>query len=31
MMGILPVLIIVYIAGALTGGYVWGKVSKNLK
>lgn len=23
--------IVIYIAGALTGGYVWSKISKNLK
>ena len=31
MMEMLPVLIIVYMGGVLIGGYVWGKVSKNLK
>lgn len=23
--------VIIYIAGALTGAYVWGKIKKNLK
>lgn len=23
--------IVIYVAGALTGGYVWSKIAKNLK
>jgi len=30
-MGYIALLVIVYIAGALTGGYVYGKIVKNLK
>lgn len=30
-MNIIAWLVIVYIAGALTGGYVWSQISKNLK